>query len=148
MRYIVSLIVFAVTLLSGGMSNAQPATARALVEAGAAAYVKDGASAAVQVWVEGSALQGNTQALSQANSLRQVEDFFGKPTSYEVVAENPIGSRSRLILFVINYQKGALYARFQAYQIDGGKWVTTEFKFQTEAANIFPQSVVYGHSGG
>lgn len=148
MRYLISLMVFAISLLSSGMSHAQSATARALVEAGAAAYVKDGASAAVRVWLEGSALQGNTQALSEANSLRQVEDFFGKPTGYEVIVDNPIGSRSRMVLFVINYQKGALYARFQAYQTDGGKWVSTEFKFQSEAAKVFPPSVVYGRSGG
>jgi len=148
LRYIIKLPLLAFFLLSGAMSYAQPTTARALVEAGAAAYVKEGASAAVQVWVEGSALQGNTQALSQANSLRQIEDFFGKPIGFEIITDNPIGSRSRMVLFVINYQKGALFARFQAYQVDGGRWVTTEFKFQTEAANVFPPQLVFGRSGG
>lgn len=118
-------------------------TARGLVEEGAAAYVKEGATAAINVWLKGSALEGNTQATSQANSLRQIEDFYGKAESYETLSESTISARTKLVFFVINYQKGPVYGRFQVYQLASGKWVSTEFKFQTEAAKILPDPMLY-----
>jgi hypothetical protein len=123
---------------------AQAPSARALVEAGAAAYVKEGATAAVAAWLKGSALEANTQATSQANSLRQVEDFYGKVESFEVLSEYSLSAKSKLVLFVINHQKGPLYARFQVFQLPSGNWVATEFKFHTEASQLFPNSVLYG----
>jgi hypothetical protein len=124
------------------VAQTQP-SARALVESGAAAYLKDGATAAVNAWLKGSALEGNTQAMSQANTLRQIEDFYGKPESFETISESTISARSKMILFVINYQKGPLFARFQVFQLPAGNWVSTEFKFQTEAAQIFPNTALY-----
>ena len=136
-------LIFTLALASESAS-AQFATARAVVEGGANAYLKEGASGAVQAWIKGSALEGNTQAVSQANSLRQIEDFYGKPESYEVVSESSLSKKSALILFVINYQKGAVYVRFQCYQLAAGNWVSTEFKFATDATQLFPNSSLYG----
>lgn len=120
---------------------AQTSTPRALVESGTAACIKDGAAAAVTVWIKGSALEGNAHAVSQATSLRQVEDFYGKAVGSDVLRAIPLSPRSRLIYFTINFQKGALYARMQAYQMPDGGWVSTEFKFHTEAVNILPPSM-------
>jgi hypothetical protein len=125
-------------------SNAQVhTTARQLVESGASAYLKDGASAAIAVWIKGSGLEGNTQATSQANTLRQIEDFYGKPESFETVLESNVSTKSKIVLFVLNYQKGPLFARFQVFQLASGQWVATEFKFHTEAAQLFPNAVLY-----
>jgi hypothetical protein len=137
-------LLFAVVIATHSFgAAAQTQTARALVEEGAAAYLKDGANVAINSWLKGSALEGNTQATSQANTLRQIEDFYGKPESYETISESSISARSKLILFVINFQKGPLYARFQVFQLASGKWVSTEFKFQTEAAKLFPDQMLY-----
>lgn len=123
---------------------AQSATARQQFEAGAAAYLKGDAQAAIAAWLKGSALEGNTQATTQANGLRQVEDFYGKPESYEVLAEHKVSDRSVVVLGVINFQKGPLYTRFQNYRLAGGGWVTTEFKVHTEVSQLFPNSAIYG----
>jgi len=124
--------------------GAQTSTARALIESGTAAYVKDGASAAVAAWIKGSALEGNTQAVSQANGLRQIEDFYGKPVGSDVLREVSLSPKSTLVYFTINFQKGVLYARMQTYQLPGGGWVSTEFKFHTEATNILPSGMLQG----
>lgn len=134
------LLAFAVST----PSQAQSVSARALVEQGASAYVKEGASAAVAIWLKGSALEGNTQATSQANGLRQVEDFYGKPTGFDILKEVTLSPRSKLVFYAINFQKGLLYARMQAYELPTSGWVTTEFKFHTEAVNILPPSMVVG----
>jgi hypothetical protein len=38
-------------------------------------------------WVKGSFMESSPQAMSQANSLRQIEDFYGKPQGYDSVKE-------------------------------------------------------------
>jgi hypothetical protein len=136
-------LIAALGILSAGTCLAQQASPRAAVEVGATAYFKDGASAAVTAWLKGSALEGNTQATSQANSLRQIEDFYGKPESIDFAAENSISRRSKVLLAVINYENGPVFARFFAYQLKNGAWVLTQFQFQTEANSIFPEHAIY-----
>ncbi|TXI21043.1 MAG: hypothetical protein E6Q67_08315 [Roseateles sp.] len=118
----------AVALLAGAMlaqtAFAQTATARQQFELGANAYIKDGANAAIASWLKGSALEGNVQATSQANGLKQIEDFYGKPESFEVLRETQVSERAVTLLAVINFQKGPLYTRFNLYRLQGGGWVT------------------------
>ena len=140
----IQLLLFAAITSATCAAHAQAPSAKAHFEAGASAYLKEGASAAVAAWLKGSALEGNTQATSQANTLRQIEDFYGKPESFEVVSESAVSARSTLVLAVINFQKGPLYARFQVFKLPTGAWVATEFKFHTEAAQLFPNSALYG----
>ena len=137
-------VVTASFLVFASAAFAQAPSPKAHFEAGARAYLKDGANAAIAEWIKGSALEGNTQATSQANSLRQIEDFYGKPEAFEVLSENKLSERSSLVLAVINYQKGPLYARFQVFKLSSGGWVVTEFKVHTEAAQLFPNSALYG----
>lgn len=124
-------------------ARAQALTARAHFEQGATAYLAGGATPAITAWLKGSALEGNTQATSQSNTLRQVEDFYGKPESFEVLSESKISERTTMVLAVINFAKGPLFARFQTFRRASGEWVATEFKFHTEAAQIFPNSALY-----
>jgi hypothetical protein len=140
MRLITAIAVVAAMLINTPVRSA-PAemTARALVENGIKAYKQGSAADAIRVWIKGSALEGNQQALTQANSLRQIEDFYGKPVSMDVVKEYEAGPKVRVLYLTINYQKGAAFAKFQAYQVPNGQWVTTQFFFHTDAAQIFPQ---------
>ncbi|MBK7014761.1 MAG: hypothetical protein IPH39_04095 [Sulfuritalea sp.] len=135
---LVFLTVAAQSTLAQGMS-----TARALVERGLNAYLADGATAAIQGWTKGSSLEGNTQTLAQANGLRQIEDYYGKPESFNILRENAIGPRSQMVVFSVNFNKGIMFGRFQAYQTKAGEWVATEFKFHTEAAMLLPAELVY-----
>ena len=141
----ISAAAFAAAFTVAAMpAHAQSTTPRTHFEAGARAYLKDGASAAIAEWLRGSALEGNTQATSQANSLRQIEDFYGKPESFEVLSENKVSDRSTLVLAVINYQKGPLYTRFQVFRLTSGAWVVTEFRVHTDSTQLFQTSALYG----
>tara|TARA_R110002073_G_scaffold171076_2_gene328026 strand:+ start:250 stop:681 length:432 start_codon:yes stop_codon:yes gene_type:complete len=132
--------IFSLTFVSGVFAD----SGRDLVERGLAAYSKEGARAAIEVWIKGSGLEGSKDALSQANVLRQVEDFYGNYEGHDIIDEHEISPRSSMISLAINYNKGVLFARFQIYKTSNSSWVATEFKFATEAVQLFPNSVVFG----
>ena len=139
-----TVFLFALLLAAAmGTASAQAISPKQLFETGASAYIKGGAASAIEAWIKGSALEGNTQATSQANSLRQIEDFYGKPEGYEVVLESKVSERSAVVLAIINYHKGPLFFRLSAYRLANGNWITAEFKINTEVNFLFPDSAVY-----
>lgn len=119
-----------------------PRTARGLIENGLAAYVKSGANDAINTWLTGSALEGNTQATTQANSLRQIEDFYGKALDGNYLKEVTVSPRVRIAYFTINYERGVAFSRFNVYQKADGSWIVLSFAFHTEAAQVFPRSML------
>ena len=134
---LVALSLLALSFFSAP-SFGEESGAAILVKNGVNAYVKDGASAAIKVWIAGSGLEGNTQALSQANVLRQIEDYYGKPEGMDQISEHAITSRSSVIFVAINYDKGIIYGKFQVYKTKNNVWIVTEFKFNTKADEILP----------
>jgi len=128
-------------LLCASPVQAQDTPEKALIASGVEAYVNGDATAAMKVWLKGSALEGNTQAMSQANNLHQVEDFYGKPQGFDLIAARTISAHCRLVYFAINYTKGPLFCRFQLFETAPGRWVATEVKFHTEVTNVFPSSM-------
>ena len=124
--------------------RAQDAESAALIRKGAEAYVSKGAEAAINVWLSGSAVEGNTQATSQSNLLRQIESFYGKPESLDIIKQTPISPRSEMVYFTINYTKGIAYGRFQTYRTKADEWIATSFRVNTEATDIFPTRLLLG----
>ena len=120
-------------------------TAEDLIVSGLTAYQNTGARSAIEAWIKGSGLEGSKEALSQANTIKQIEDFYGTYESYEIVKSHKISKRSTLVQFVMNFSKGITYVRFQAYKTKSGNWVATEFKFHTEATQVWPTTDVYGN---
>jgi len=140
-------LLIAITFFSALFSQsgfAETDTGKALVERGLNAYIKDGANAFIKTFLLGSALEGNPQALTQAKSLEQIEDFYGKPESYDIVKVSPISPRSQMIVFTTNHAKGVIFGKVQVYQLKSGQWVTTNFNFNTDAAGLLPSELVYG----
>jgi hypothetical protein len=119
-----------------------PNTPKTLVETGVVAYMRGDATAAVAAWVKGGPMEGNPQAMTQANTLRQVEDFYGKPVGFDVLKQADISDKSATVYFTVNYQKGNAFARLNAYKKPDGAWVATSFFFHTEAAQILPSSLL------
>ena len=138
------IVVFAVALLIPGVSFANGDSAVSVVKQGLEAYSAGGAKAAIETWIKGSGLEGSKAAVAQANVMRQVEDFYGKYEGYDIVDDHKISERVHMVMFIINYNKGPLFARFQAYRAASGRWVATDFKFHTEAAEIWPAGFIFG----
>lgn len=142
MRMIISIFVLAFVVSVPAFAGNSDAIS--IVKRGLDAYAKGDAKAAIESWIKGSGLEGSKEALSQANVLRQVEDYYGEYEGYEIVKDHKISKRVHMVIFVMNYKKGPLFGRFQSYHSNSGQWVATEFKFHTEAPVILPNSVVYG----
>lgn len=138
------IVILIVSLIITPLSFAASSTAEGIVESGLKAYKKSGAKAAMMAWVKGSGLENSKAAISQANSLLQIEDFYGSYEDHEIVKVNKISKRSKMILFVMNYENGIAYGKFQTYRSSKGSWVSTEFKFHTEAALVWPGKYVFG----
>lgn len=141
-KFLLALSAYAVFASSSSLA-AEPG-AKALVVRGLSAYITEGPDAAIKAWLKGSGMEGNMQALTQANNLRQIEDFYGKPESYDVVKVNIITPRAEMIVFSINHNKGIVFGRLQAYRTKSGQWVSTEFKFSTDAVAFLPPEMVFG----
>ncbi len=140
MRILILLLASVIPL-----SVAQAAdTAEALVEEGLATYKKSGAKAAIEAWIKGSSLDGGKEALSQANILRQIEDYYGTLEDYAIIKSNKMSKRTKMILFVMNYNRGVTFGKFQAYQDKNGSWIATQFKFNTNVSLVWPDSMIYG----
>lgn len=138
------IVLFLVAALGLPIATfAQPADGpKAIVERGVSAYLKGDAAAAMREWVKGSFMESNPQAMSQANSLRQIEDFYGKPQGFDLVKESAITPRAKTVYFALNFERGPAFARLNAYRKDDGTWITTSLFFNTEASQVFPSSLL------
>lgn len=109
----------------------------AMLQAGFDAYKSQGADAAVKAWIKGSPLDDSKPALTQANNLHQIEDFYGPYRSFEVMSQKELASTTRIIYIVLNYEKGPLFAKFLVFRTEKG-WVLTSFMFNTDDQKILP----------
>ncbi len=109
-----------------------------VVVSGFDAYKEKGPEEAVRAWIKGSGIDGSKEALSQANNLRQVEDYYGKYLGFEVVKTQDISPKSKAIYIVMDYEKGPVFAKFVTYRTEQG-WVLAYFNFNTKEELIFPQ---------
>ncbi len=121
-------------------------SSRALVESGITAYMQEGPEAAMAAWLKNSALEGNSEASGQANSLRKVGEFYGKIEGFDILHEHAMSPRTRMVVAVIHYEKGPLFLRVQTYQTKAGAWVATEFNFNTNAIDVMPDTLTFGRS--
>ena len=101
------------------------------------AYKSKGPEEAVKAWIKGSALEGSKEALSQANGLRQVQDYYGSYESFEVINIRSISKKVRIFYVTIDFEKGPLFAKFVVYRADQG-WILTSFNFNTKEELILP----------
>lgn len=108
-----------------------------IILSGLQAYSKDGPDAAVRAWIKGSGLDGSKEALSQANNLRRIEDYYGKYQDFEVVKLRGIAQKTQIACLVLDYEKGPVFAKFIAYRTDQG-WVVDYFDFNTKEQPLVP----------
>jgi hypothetical protein len=111
-----------------------------IVLSGLDAYKADGADAAIKAWIKGSALDGSKDALSQANILRQIQDFYGSYKTFDLIHTRNVSPNIRIIYVAMDYEKGPLFAKFVVYQTQQG-WILTAFTFNTKEELILPPTL-------
>lgn len=143
MKTVIRLLAL-LLLLPAPAPAAPPEEMPALLKSGFEKYAADGPKAAIEGWTKGSAIEASKEALAQANSFRQVEDFYGKYIGYELVRKNQISESSAAYLVIIKYEKGNIFSVFNLYRKPDGGEVVTTFNFHTSAQQIWPASAIYG----
>lgn len=135
--------LFVVVLLLNPLSTAVAAENNSgeipkVILSGFEAYKADGPEAAVKAWLKGGPIEGNKDALTQANILRSVQDYYGPIKSFHVIRTKDLGPSSRLTFLVFDYEKGPVFARFLTFQADQG-WIVVSFDFNTKPERIIPE---------
>ncbi|CAA0126394.1 Uncharacterised protein [Halioglobus japonicus] len=136
MKNLTAIFLIVFSCLSYGAASEDP-LARA-----SAAYLKEGVEAFIPSLLEGSPLEGEKSILTQANSIRQIEAYYGAYEGYEVIFEKALTSRVRLVYYVMNYEKSPVFGVSTYYKMNDQE-VVTNFNFHTEIGQIVPDDVLY-----
>lgn len=136
-----SLVLFLVTtalLTSCWASDLPP-----VVKVGYDTYIAKDLAAAFDVWMRGSALEGDkTSRLQLLGGLSQVESAYGKIESYEVLGSYDLSTRLKRIYVVSYHPKGPLFAYFDLYKGKDESWVVYMFFFNTKPNEILPRELI------
>jgi hypothetical protein len=108
-----------------------------IVVLGLEAYKSSGPEEAVRAWTKGSAIDGSKDAISQANLLRQIQEFYGAYRAFEIVSTTDLSPKTRVVYLVLDFEKGPLFAKFVVYR-SGQGWVLAYFNFNTKEELVFP----------
>ncbi len=139
LRYvIVALIVVCLCLLAPISALAENDLPN-IVVTGLNDYKTKGPEAAVKAWIKGSAFETSLEALSQANTFKQVETMYGAYTGYQVIKVKGITRTSKIVYLSMDYEKGPLFASFLTYK-SGDKWFLASFTFNMKPEVILPNN--------
>lgn len=136
---VASLLVIGHSGLAFAQSHANDDIPK-IVLSGMDAYKAEGAEAAITAWIKGSPIEGSKDAISQANILRQIQDFYGPYKSFDLIRSRNLTPNVRVIYLTLDYEKGPLFAKFTVYQAAQG-WILTNFIFNTKEEIILPASL-------
>lgn len=133
--FILLLIAFLLAPVAARADNKLPS----IVLAGLSEYKSKGPEAAVKAWIKGSAFETSLEAMSQANTFKQVETMYGAYLGYQVIKIKEISKTSQMAYLSFDYEKGPLYASFLSYR-NGDKWILASFSFNMKPEAILPTS--------
>jgi len=108
-----------------------------VIVSGLDAYKADGPEAAIKTWLKGSPVEGSKEALSQANILRQIQDFYGAYKGFHLVQSRNIGPTSRILYLVLDYETGPVFFKFEVFRTEQA-WILTSFTLNTHPEQILP----------
>lgn len=108
-----------------------------VILSGLQAYKDKGPEEAVQTWIKDSPIDGSKDALNQANSLHQIQNFYGAYQFFEVISTRGIGRRTRIVYLILDFEKGPVFAKFVVYK-SNQRWILTSFDFNTKEEAVFP----------
>lgn len=112
------------------------------LERASAAYLKEGVEAFLPTLLKDSPLEGEKSVLTQSNSIRQIEAFYGTYEGFDVMYEKVLTDRVRIVYYVMNYQKSPMFG-LATYYKRGGEEVVTNFNFHTEIWQVIPNEVIF-----
>jgi hypothetical protein len=118
-----------------------------IVQTGFAAWAKSGADLALDAWQKGGLLEGDNKVAGQSGYFRRLDRLVGNFLSYETLETKSVGQNSQILYLSINFQRGAVYARFHLYRSDKG-WVVQNMDFSTRPEALMPWLAFAGTNYG
>lgn len=106
-------------------------------------YKKAGIQGFMSALMKGSPLEGNQEIRQQVQVLEKLESYYGHYQSYDIVHITKLSESTRLVYFLLNYEKGPVFGTATAFQT-GDRETITSFQFHTKAEKIFPESLLTG----
>lgn len=101
-------------------------------------YIEKGSNHFLPELVKGSAMEHEKSVIAQGNLISQIEAFFGKPQSWEVLAVCKITKRIGATYYTLYHENGPVYGYVYSYLMKNGSEVATKFQFHTEPEQILP----------
>ncbi len=108
-----------------------------IIDAGLALLAKNGIDVALDTWQKGGLLEGDGKVRVLSNYVRRLDRALGNYKSSELLETKPLGQSSRIVYVAMNFQRGAVYARFALYRADKD-WVVQNLDFSTKPETIMP----------
>ena len=110
----------------------------AVIQAGFDLWTKGGGVDVVLAeWQKGGLMEGDSKAAAQADYFRRVNRAAGSYRGYELLQAKPIGRSSQVIYLSINFERGAVFARFLLYRADKN-WVAQNMDFSSRPEAVMP----------
>ena len=109
-----------------------------------AVYKNGGLQGFINALVKGGPLAGNKEMRQQVAILEKIERYYGAYQSYDILLINQLSDSTRLIYFLLNYDKGPVFGVLTAYKI-GNEESITSFVFHTKAEKVFPEALLVSH---
>jgi hypothetical protein len=73
----------------------------------------------------------------ETSYLARTQGAIGSYESFDVVETRRLGDNSEILYVSINFERGAVFARFQMYRGDGD-WVVQNMDFSTQPEELMP----------
>ncbi|ODC04025.1 hypothetical protein BFW38_11240 [Terasakiispira papahanaumokuakeensis] len=101
-------------------------------------YKQEGGAAFMKRFLKNGPLENDTRSLSQAQTLGQIEQFFGPLQGSSVLSTKALGAKSCYIIGILEYENGPAFAVANYYSGSQGIGATSMF-FRTEPEQILPK---------
>ena len=118
-----------------------------VLEAGFTLWAKGGGvDVVLSEWQKGGLLEGDNKAIAQADYFKRINRIVGNYQAYELLERKAIGRTSAVIYLSLNFERGAVYARFLLYRT-AKTWVVQNMDFSTKPEAVMPWLAFEGEKG-
>jgi len=109
-----------------------------VIQAGLGLWSKGGPELALDAWQKGGLLESDTARFAAwMDFFRRHDRALGNYESSEIVATKGLGRTSQICYLSLNFERGAVYAKFVLYRSSKG-WLVQNMDFHTRPEAIMP----------
>lgn len=129
-------ILLLLALVGAAIADTAPP---AIVTDGLNAYYRNGAKAALNVWLAGSPLENNFSP----EGFAQIEKAYGRMLGYEIIRVVPVSPSIQRVYVLIKYEWGPAYVAFDCYKPDT-RWIIPMLSYNTKPTAVLPERLLIG----